>query len=695
MRGGTLVVLLLGALVGCGARADWPDLRDRNAEDQARVEPRLGSIRKEHPRIFCTEPDIAAARQRIEQCPQVAEVWEWVSTWAKGSHYYQSLWATPTQMQACCIAYRIADGDPQMLEHAVAIADFLAEAEGDGWTWPRICKGLAMAYDWLYEDLTPEQRERYGRAALNAAKQCYGTWRHSEFNNHLYLEYGPILYAGIALYEEGIDDEAARRLALDGLDLLVKRMMPAHDMETRGEGGWHESLSYHAFFTYEFAHLVELWSSASGEDIWTDFSGLDGDAHFCIYSARPWDDARVAMADIGGHDSYEENIAAYMVLLQRRRGDGLAGWWGEQIRQEAKRRHAEGQQYQLGDGKWWPYLLWYDPDVVDVPREDLPLQRHFSGIGWVGMRSSWEPDATFALFVCAPLYLGGHQHSDNNSFVIHKNALLALDSGVYDATVDHRGHYYARTIAHNCVTVTDPAEEFDGGTWGGNRPGEGPNDGGQLYGGAPEFVREVQPGDRFHRAEIVLYGGTDQYALTVGDATKSYRPQKLREFTRAFLYIRPDTFIVFDRVESTDAAFKKRWLLHSATEPVVDEHRAEVVNGDGRLTVETLLPAAPEIVTVGGEGREFEVEGVNYAPKKQYDADQAGRWRIEVSPTEARERDYFLHVLRTSDAADQGWPEATVEETNDSVTVSVGEAEVTFTKTGKLTASIRTGGMNP
>lgn len=696
MRNLLALITCCGVLLTAGTvSADWPELRGRDPAVQAELAPRLRSIRTDHPRIFCTPQEIARIRQRCADDPRVREVWGWIHQWARGDHFYRNLWASPSQLQACVIAYRLTgnapatDRDPRILEHALAIADYLAGAEGDGWTWPRICKGLAMAYDWLYEDLSPEQRQRYGAAAMRAAKQCYSTWRHSDFNNHLYLEYGPVLYAGIALYEEGIDDEAARQLALDGLDLLVNHMMPAHDIVARGDGGWNESMGYHAFFTYEFAHLIEAWSSATGENLWEDFTGLDGDAHWLVHNARPWDSGRVGMADIGGRDPFATSIAAYMPLLQRRRDDGLAGWWAEQIRAECLRRHDAGQKYLLGDGTWWPYLLWYDPAVPHVTGDDLPLSRHFRGLGWVSMRSSWEPDATFALFVCAPIYLGGHQHCDSNSFVIHKRDLLALDSGVYDSSCDHRGHYYARTIAHNCVTVTDPDEQFAGGTWGSGRPGEGPNDGGQLYGGGPDLVGDVTAGDEHHRAEITLCEQTDRYVAVVGDATRSYSPQKLREFTRAFVYVRPDLFVVFDRVEATNPDFTKRWLLHSAHEPAIDAARAEIVNGEGRLTVQTLLPRHPRITTVGGPGHEFEVEGHNYAPEKEYDADEAGRWRIEVSPSQPAARDYFLHVLQTSDAGSDGWPAAEVTEDDATIATTINlrgeQITVRFPKTGPLT----------
>ncbi len=683
-------VLLAAVLASC-AYADWPDLRGRDPQAQAALEPELGKIRKQHPRIFCTEADIAQVRQRCETAPAVAEVWEFILEWARGEHYYRNLWATPSQLQGCVIAYRVSQRDPDILRHAVAIADYLSEAQGDGWTWPRISKSLAMTYDWLYDDLSAEQKQRYGLAALHAAKQCYKTWRHSEFNNHLYLEYGPILYAGIALWQEGLDDEVAHRLALDGLDLLVNHFMPAHDIVTAGDGGWHESMSYHAFFTYEFAHLVELWSSATGQDLWKDFTGLDGDAHWLIYNARPFDDGRVSVADIGGHDSYDGSVAMYMPLLQRRRRDGVAGWWADQIKQEAMRRDAAGVKYQLGAGTWWPYLLWYDPAVPAVPRDELPLSRYFRGLGWVSMRSSWQPDATFALFICAPIYFGGHQHCDNNSFIIHKRALLAMDTGVYDATA-HRANYYARTIAHNSVTVTDPGEQFDGGVWGHNHPGEGANDGGQLYGGGPDFVTDVTPGDAHHRAQIKAYKATDRYTFVVGDATRSYSPSKLKEFTRAFLYLRPDCFVVFDRVEATQPEFEKKWLLHCGQQPTVDGDRIEIINGEGRLAVASLLPAQANITTVGGPGHEFEVNGVNYPPKKEYDPAEAGRWRIEVSPARSHARDYFLHVLLATGSGSHDWPESTLTEAEDTVrlalTLGDAEAEVTFAKEGPLTGRV-------
>ena len=297
----TLLTCLM--LITAYSFAEWPDLRLRDTERQAELRPRLEQIRPQHPRIFCKAEDFAEIRQRIETTPEIKEVYGWLLEWAREEHFYQNLWSTYDQMIAACIAYRLTPEKP-ILDHAIAIADFLAEAQGDSWTWPRVAKGLAFAYDWLYDDLTLEQRKRYGEASLHAAKECYKTWRHGDFNNHQYLEDGPVFYTGVALWREGIDDATAEQLALDGLNLLVDHFMPAHEMVGQGDGGWHESMSYHAFFTYEFALLMELWQSASGEDLWTDYTGLDGEAAWHILCNRSFDEGRVGMADIGGRDAF-------------------------------------------------------------------------------------------------------------------------------------------------------------------------------------------------------------------------------------------------------------------------------------------------------------------------------------------------------------------------------------------------------
>ncbi len=454
------------------------------------------------------------------------------------------------------------------------------------------------------------------------------------------------------------------------------------------DGGWYESMSYHAFFTPEYAHLLELWQHATGDAVWDGPGGLRGDADWLVYNASPWDDSRVHVADNGDSSSQDLGIAWYLPLLWARHRDGVARFWTEHLKARALEGHKRGEQYALRPYLWWPYIVWYDEKVPVILPETLPLARHFRGVGWVSMRSSWDKDATFALFICSDWW-GGHQHCDNNSFVIHKYAPLAIDSGVYDAGL-HRANYSARTIAHNTITIYDPTEEFFGGTWGQSATEKTVNDGGQLYTPSPPGVAACGPGTASDRGDIIAYELTPWYTYTVGDATRSYRSTKVREFTRAFLHLRPDVFVVFDRVECTDPNFVKRWLLHAIHEPVIDDKTITLTNGPGSLTCQTVYPSDVRIASIGGPGHEFQVNGQNFPTSKQ--DPEAGSWRVEVSPAEPATRDYFLHVLRTAGTTPVA-PTVEPLQIEGGLGVRVVDREQTyevrFSTTGRLTGHLR------
>jgi heparin/heparan-sulfate lyase len=395
---------------------------------------------------------------------------------------------------------------------------------------------------------------------------------------------------------------------------------------------------------------------------------------------------------MGSPDPVDAEVLEYMPLVGRRYRDGLARSWSDWLLTESEAKAKAGDRYALDGHKFWPYVLWYDPQLPLVKPEDLPLAHVFRGFGWVSTRSSWKEDATFALFICSPTWFGGHQHCDNNSFIIHKYAPLALDTGVYDTAQGHRANYFARTIAHNTVTVFDPEEKATGGDWGGDTSRPVTNDGGQVYMGTPEVGGEVGPATPFDRSDLLAYELTDQYTYAAGDATKAYAKSKLAEFTRAFLHLRADLFVVFDRVESTNPAFKKRWLLHSVNEAEVSGATFTITNGPGRLWGKTLLPQEVTCESIGGPGKEFWVDGKNWPPQQAV-RDDTGRWRLEVSPAKPATRDYFLHVLYACSSDTTTYPAADAAQTDAQVTATIKHDgttyRVTFSKTGALTGSVR------
>jgi hypothetical protein len=58
-------------------------------------------------------------------------------------------------------------------------------------------------------------------------------------------------------------------------------------------------------------------------------------------------------------------------------------------------------------------------------------------------------------------------------------------------------------------------------------------------------------------ADLLAFEDHGDYVCVAGDATRAYSPEKVALCTRQIVFLRPGTFIVFDRVKAKDAAMKK------------------------------------------------------------------------------------------------------------------------------------------
>ncbi len=329
------------------------------------------------------------------------------------------------------------------------------------------------------------------------------------------------------------------------------------------------------------------------------------------------------------------------------------------------------------------FLCFNDPNVGYKSMKDLPLSTYLPApkggmIARTGWADGYDSPAVVAEMSIDEYWTQGHQHLDAGEFEIYYKGALATDTGYYQAgrngdkaknegntvygTV-HFHNYQRRTIAHNCMTVFDPNEPLS------NYNGYA-NDGGQLYHGGEKLrlsMREYMAGEEeLHVAKVLGHEfGEDliqpDYTYLKGDLQKAYG-DKVPEYERSFMFLNlkntehPAALIVFDRVVSKDKSFEKKWILHGLEKPEVSGSRTIFKdtrnNYNGTLTVDTILPSSDnlKINTVGGEGQEYLVNGVNYwaeiLPKR---LNEGGGYRIEVSPKAESEEDLFLNVLQVSD----------------------------------------------
>ena len=105
-------------------------------------------------------------------------------------------------------------GDPQLLE--VARTYLLDVSSHDIWDpetdllHGHMLWGAAIAYDWLWQDLSPEQRAAVRAALARQAQMQYevstvgrGYWRNQYLQNHGHVNFCGLAFAAAALYGEG------------------------------------------------------------------------------------------------------------------------------------------------------------------------------------------------------------------------------------------------------------------------------------------------------------------------------------------------------------------------------------------------------------------------------------------------------------------------------------------------------------
>jgi len=577
----------------------------------------------------------------------------------------------------------LVTGEPAYADRAKEIAQYmldngLPEEDIHRKSW---IHGCSIFYDWCYDTLSESERSTFGNAIADAGEAYDDYINGWSAQSGYYVKLTAILqlaYYGLAIHGDGIRDETAAAQC----DTFYANVFGEHHAlccmdEIAGDGSYFQG-EYNYYRIYmDFREACELWATA------TDVSPFE-------YSGN--------LANLGRYYLYEAGSKRSNTYLRgTKQGDthtyDAAPWYLRQSLYNVASRYQDGYAQWLGDEierlgletlRWerWKPIIYRDPDLAPVAPTSLPNSTAFMKMGTVYMRSGWdlsrETDDVHAVFRCER-YRAGHAHADQNHIGIARgNDLLAIDSGAYDSTVSsHHFNYFERTVAHNTVTVYDP-----------NETSFAPyaNDGGQIP--TSKFDHCVHCGDastpEMERGSLLWYREDDEGVNFAGDATPSYAPYKVTEFTRECYWWKPDVFVILDRVTATSPSYDKRWLLHSLNEPQIAGDIVTIEEGDSKLMVRTLLPANHVTTKVGGPGREFEVDGANYPPSSGPPSD-AGAWRIEVSPESELATDYFLHVLYVTDAVTGSMPEVSLIESEATVGVDLVRdglrKTVTFTKT--------------
>lgn len=689
----------------------------------------ISSIRADHPRLFFTADTWPAVRERAltvnadfyaklcqrAETPTVPDGW-----W---SEHYQGPFRFPEAragstvavgdwgdvLMAAAFVYRV-EPTPERLQR---IRDMLwasldayhalyDENKAVDW-YSRTRIGWLAAFDWVWNDLDPAERQAMGESMIEHVDQVlhkpgvarrnsgYQTSGHYGGNN-------AALFCGLLFYGAGIDDVRAEAILKEGYSNYQKMFAFRQSMAGEDGGAASPTLGY-SFADYPNAewNYIYAMQSATGLDFgqqhayiakfpnYIDWNWLPNNLEFGYGDCHHYDN-RMPGGWIYTHMSHIMNLFG----ATQPQDAALAAYVRDKF----------GGEFITSSFSVWPFLmtaLESAPPALD-PATDLPSARFFENMGQVFMRSGTGPDDTYCLFACGGIS-AQHRHYDATHFTIYKNGFLALDSGTRRGNTDGLQNYFAQTVAHNCILI--------------KMPGEAPSKywNGEVYGQAGGQNKALG-------SKVLAFETSPEFTYVAGDATPVYNSEKCAEMVRQLVFIPPDHFVVFDRVVATDASYAKRWLLHSANEPVLSGDTWYADQDKGRIFCRTLMPDDAVITKVGGPGKEFLADGVNYslnAGPAAWAADTGskvatldyeevpelmGRWRMEVSPASPRKGDVFLHLIQVGDQTLDAMSDAEAwhDGTSAYVTFMAGDREVTVAFTlpaGGVSFSVPADGAAP
>jgi len=541
----------------------------------------------------------------------------------------------------------------------------------DTWIW---LTNVALTYDLFYDFIPPADRQRMIEW-MNPHLETY-TDDESAFHNSTPSKMLCYLRIAYATWGENPKAKEFRDYAIH--KLYEARVLPVL-LESGDGGGWTECGWYQRHSLWDLAHALELARRIEGYDGFAKaprffYQRLAYEMLQPYPENRSDGTERFAVEGDGSDRYWAGDEAPHLLrdlLAEYFRGSELA-------KHVANRpRVAEHPSALINEFLWGP-----PHDQDPLPMDSFPLAHLASGVGKVYARSDWSPDATWFRFECGD-YWNNHQHYEVGNFEIFRHETLATESGeYYDYLSNHDVNWLIRTIAHNSMLVYQPDEQWSQMRDGGRNAYH--NDGGQ----AKKWEWTVSDLDTwkarresFTRGSIVGYENRPEYMYVAGDCTQAYAATKLESWVRQVVFLRPDTFVIFDRVVSTRPDYKKTWLLHSRFEPQIEGSTFTIANGDGRLIVQSLLPQEPQVQTVEG----YSYGGHPFPPSSDRLSATANKWRIELSPSDQQKEDVFLHVMTTGELRP-----ATLVKRNGAIGVRVGDAEVEFT--GAAGGSLKIGG---
>ncbi|WP_302630584.1 DUF4962 domain-containing protein [Antarctobacter heliothermus] len=414
-----------------------------------------------------------------------------------------------------------------------------SRAYTDEWAY-RVCNALAWGYDWLYDQMTDEERAKVRAALLERTRDIA---EHAILNAKIHLfPYDShavrsvsltLVPACIALLGDDEDDEAR-----DWLNYCIEFLSTVYSPWGDSDGGWAEGTNY---WMMGMAYLIEAANrlkSYTGIDLYKrPFFRNTGD--FPLYCKAP-NTRRATFGD----DSTQGDLPCIKTGINLRQYAGVTGNGAYQWYHEELARLNPGTEDAFYNWGWWDTNfdeLTYLTDFPQVEATDPPSgMRHFKGIGWVGVQHEMADPDQHIQFVMKSSPFGSisHSHGDQNAFCMAAYGEdLAIQSGYYVAFNSSMHRLWRRqTVSKNAI----------------------------LINGKGQYADKDKAKAMAATGKILAAEEREDHIYIKGDATAAYQSlsPEVTLAEREVYFVRGSYFVIVDKVDA-ETPVTLDWLLHA------------------------------------------------------------------------------------------------------------------------------------
>ncbi|THV07870.1 hypothetical protein K435DRAFT_825197 [Dendrothele bispora CBS 962.96] len=261
---------------------------------------------------------------------------------------------------------------------------------------------LGIAYDWLYDQWTSDQRSQilnalntyglnFGAKAYTDSSVTYAWWKNNVTGNWNCVCNGGLTVAALAVLG---DDQSGNAQTI--LDNAIDNAKSNCAMAVSTDGTWAETANYWYFGTTGHAEMASSLMTAAGSDFGLlstnqDFANT-GDFHMYVYG-------QTSLFNYGDHGPNKFSTTANSMIF-----------YGDQFKQA---QYILFQREQADAAEPWS-MFWYNPTVSGAFWDGTDLDHFFDNEldQWVSMRSSWTDINAMYVAMKAGMNNGHQTHND-------------------------------------------------------------------------------------------------------------------------------------------------------------------------------------------------------------------------------------------------------------------------------------------